>query len=104
MRILRTVPYRYESRFGFDSELSETLRDTILNAISDERLTVYYSNQRNHKQGQEFIHQTTEDNFESWETPVDIVASAKYEDCPGMFAITEVLSYFNHFTRSVVLK
>jgi hypothetical protein len=55
---------------------------------SEDKLIVYYSDQRDPKHGQKLVQQTTTGNFGSWGPVVDVVASSKYSDRPGMLIVT----------------
>lgn len=61
-------------------------------SFSGDRLSVYYSDQRDPKHGQKLVQQTTEGDFDSWGPVVNMVASDTYEDRPGMLIVTEVIS------------
>ncbi|KAF1995580.1 glycoside hydrolase family 93 protein [Amniculicola lignicola CBS 123094] len=55
-----------------------------------DKLTVYYSDQRDPKHGQKLVQQTTQGGFDSWGDVVDVIASEIYEDRPGMLIATKL--------------
>jgi hypothetical protein len=55
---------------------------------SDDKLIVYYSDQRDPKHGQKLVQQTTTTDFDSWGAVIDVVVSSKYSDRPGMLVVT----------------
>lgn len=67
--------------------------DWTLISPSGDKLTVYYSDQRDPLHGQKLVQQTTQLNFDNWGPVVDVVASKVYEDRPGMLVATKVCRY-----------
>ncbi|OIW30416.1 neuraminidase [Coniochaeta ligniaria NRRL 30616] len=57
----------------------------------DDQLVCYYSDQRDPSHGQKLSHITTRD-LKTWSSPVDDVASAVYDDRPGMAIVAHIKS------------
>ena len=57
-----------------------------------EKLIVYYSDQRDPAHGQKLVHQVSYD-LKTWEAPVDDVAYADYYARPGMTTVTRLLNH-----------
>ena len=87
------VQRQFGSHSYYDSKWTHRIEQQETHAgASDDRLSVYYSDQRDPKHGQKLVQQTTEGDLDSWEDPVDVVASDTYEDRPGMLVVTKVCS------------
>ena len=57
-----------------------------------EKLIVYYSDQRDPAHGQKLVHQVSYD-LKTWEAPVDDIAYADYYARPGMTTVTRLLNH-----------
>ncbi|KAF1850269.1 glycoside hydrolase family 93 protein [Cucurbitaria berberidis CBS 394.84] len=58
--------------------------------LHDNRLTVYYSDQRDGQHAQKIVHQSTADMWENWGTTIDVVASDALVDRNGMTSIAKL--------------
>jgi hypothetical protein len=72
-------------------------------SFSGDRFSVYYSYQCDPKYGKKLVQQITEGDFDSWEPPVDMVASDTNEDRPGRLVVTKVCSSFSTYVPRVYL-
>jgi hypothetical protein len=72
-------------------------------SFSGDRFPVYYSDQRDPKYGKKLVQQIIEGDFDSWEPPVDMVASDTNEDRPGRLVVTKVCSSFSTYVPLVYL-
>lgn len=52
---------------------------------------MYYSTQQDPQHSQKIVQQTTADDFDSWDTAIDVVASQFHDDRPGMSTVAKVL-------------
>ena len=57
--------------------------------------TLYYSTQTDPQHAQKIVQQTTNGDFDSWGTAIDVVALNFRDDKPGMTTATKVLQPFN---------
>jgi len=58
------------------------------------KLTVFYSDQKDAKYAQKISHRTTTEDFESWSTPADAVTSQVSTDRLGSPTVAKVPSSF----------
>lgn len=67
-------------------------------------MTIYYSDQRDAQHSQKIVQQTTSDDYDSWGSAIDVVATQFKEDQPGVPTATKVHKSFIYPAPSIPIE